>query len=526
MKRTLALVLALLMLAASMMTAGCAETTLPISEKPITLSCWVLDVNNSGKFADSKLWDWLAEKTNIHFDVTVFSMSQQEALQLRFATLEDLPDVALRLDMDAGLLADACEGGFLVELTDELLQEHAPYWYHFLQENPQASTMTRGYRVGLPNVNYVEYVGNLRDQLLLNKVWLDELDLEVPTTVKEFTAVLQAFKDNAGKGSIPEEAIPFYYQWNHRITGMFDVLGFWGVTVTNVNWLAVKDGKVVFQAVNPQIKEPIKYLAELYAKGLTPAESFTDDRNMSIARTSSETPYIGFFTSFNNSKPDTYIPVAPMDTETGVKPVIRKQEFTYEGRDDFLIFSHNPYIPETLRLIDWMASDPEATANFQLGMQGYYWDYDENGKITPFSTEKGEEIKAKVGEEEYKLNSGFGNFIAGIRAEDFYAHYNDIGYEDPTSRAWAYENIYKDYVPQGETNYRSASTGDEDLDQRRKDLAVDIDNLRSTTLARWITGQGDIDAEWDAYVQKMNDLGLEEYLRLCQQGYDTLGLNQ
>ena len=54
---------------------------------------------------------------------------------------------------------------------------------------------------------------------------------------------------------------------------------------------------------------------------------------------------------------------------------------------------------------------------------------------------------------------------------------------------------------------------------------MDIDNLRSTTLARWITGQGDIDAEWDAYVKQMNDLGLQEYLALWQQAYDTLGLN-
>ena len=80
-------------------------------------------------------------------------------------------------------------------------------------------------------------------------------------------------------------------------------------------------------------------------------------------------------------------------------------------------------------------------------------------------------------------------------------------------------------MPQGETNWRKASTGDTDLDQRRGDLQVDIDNLRSTTLARWITGQGDIDAEWDAYVKQMNDLGLQEYLALWQQAYDTLGLN-
>lgn len=525
MKRILVLVLTLAMLTASMATAASAEGTLPLSAEPITLSCWVLDVNNEGKFADSKLLDWVFEKTNIRLDMTVFSMSQQEALNLRLATLEDLPDMALRLDMNSDLLADACEGGFIVELTDALLQEYAPHWAQFLAENPQADTLHRGYRVGLPNVDYVEYTGNLRDLLLMNKVWLDELNLAVPTTVSEFTAVLQAFKDNAGKGTIPKEAIPFYYQWDHRITGMFDVLGFWGITVTQTNWLAVDNGKVVFQGVNPAIKEPLKYLAQLYQKGLTPAESFTDDRNMSIARTSSETPYLGFFTAFNNPNPDVYIPVAPMDTETGVKPVIRKQEFTSSGRDDFVVFSGNQHLRETLALADWLGSDPEAVANFQLGMQGYCWDWDENGKITPFTEEEKAAVRERVGEEDWKRNTGFGNFICGIRAADFYADYNDVSYNDPTSRAWAYANIYKDYVPQGETNFRKASTGDADKDQRRSDLQVEIDNLRSSMLARWITGQGDIDAEWDGYVKQMEELGLEEYLALWQQAYDTLGLN-
>ncbi len=525
MKRILVLVLTLALLATSLTATASAETKLPLSEEPITLSCWVLDVNNEGKFADSKLLDWVFEKTNIRLDMTVFSMSQQEALNLRLATLEDLPDMALRLDMNSDLLADACEGAFIVELTDALLQEYAPHWAQFLAENPQADTLHRGYRVGLPNVDYVEYTGNLRDLLLMNKVWLDELNLAVPTTVSEFTAVLQAFKDNAGKGTIPKEAIPFYYQWDHRITGMFDVLGFWGITVTQTNWLAVDNGKVVFQGVNPAIKEPIKYLAELYRLGLTPAESFTDDRNMSIARTSSETPYLGFFTAFNNPNPDVYIPVAPMDTETGVKPVIRKQEFTSSGRDDFVVFSGNQHLRETLALADWLGSDPEAVANFQLGMQGYCWDWDENGKITPFTEEEKAAVRERVGEEDWKRNTGFGNFICGIRAADFYADYNDVSYNDPTSRAWAYANIYKDYVPQGETNFRKASTGDADKDQRRSDLQVEIDNLRSSMLARWITGQGDIDAEWDGYVKQMEELGLEEYLALWQQAYDTLGLN-
>ena len=59
MKRILVFALTLAMLLASMTPMASADVTLPISETPITLSCWVLDVNNKGKFADSKLLDWV-----------------------------------------------------------------------------------------------------------------------------------------------------------------------------------------------------------------------------------------------------------------------------------------------------------------------------------------------------------------------------------------------------------------------------------------------------------------------------------
>lgn len=86
MKRVLCLVLVCLLVPLYGFAEGVPSSTqtLPISEEPITLEAWVLDVNNTGNLADSPLWDWLAEKTNVRFEVTAFSMSQQEALQLMF----------------------------------------------------------------------------------------------------------------------------------------------------------------------------------------------------------------------------------------------------------------------------------------------------------------------------------------------------------------------------------------------------------------------------------------------------------
>ena len=522
MKRTLCLLLALI-LTLLLLPAG-AEVTLPISKDPITLTVWFMDINGDCSDLNGRaIWDYIEEKTNIRLDITTFSVTQQEALNLRMSTLDEaLPDIIMRHGIPENLIYDAYEGGFIIELTDELLKENAPFWAAFLEEHPESDYRISGKRLEVLEINYDASVGNLRDQLLLNKVWLDELGLDVPTTTTELKNVLQAFKDHAGEGSIPAEAFPYYYQWDQHITSPFDVLAFWGVPTRKNHWLAVEDGKVIYQGVNPAIKEPLKYLRELYELGLTPAESFTDDRQTSIARTTSETPYIGFMGSYNNPLPSVYIPVAPMDTETGIKPIMRKQEFSYTTSRYFMLTSSNKYIAESLRLIDWLSTDIEALSNMAYGMHGVYWDFDENGLVQPYTNEQLEAKKAELGEEEF-TRQGTGQ-LPTIKADYYFSHYHNVLADDPNSRQWAYENIYKNYVWEG-YNYVEASTGDPDLDQRRKDLATELTNLRTTTLAGWVTGKGDIDAEWDAYVEQMNKLGLQEYLELCQRGYDTLGWN-
>ena len=61
----------------------------------------------------------------------------------------------------------------------------------------------------LPKVAETGINLKMRDEWMINVKWLDELGLDMPTNTDEFYEVLKAFKDNAGKGSIPENVIPW-----------------------------------------------------------------------------------------------------------------------------------------------------------------------------------------------------------------------------------------------------------------------------------------------------------------------------
>ena len=50
---------------------------------------------------------------------------------------------------------------------------------------------------------------------------------------------------------------------------------------------------------------------------------------------------------------------------------------------------------------------------------------------------------------------------------------------------------------------------------------ANINNIIDNYWSLWMTGESDIDADWDAYVQSVNDAGLQEILRIRQKAFDT-----
>jgi len=53
-------------------------------------------------------------------------------------------------------------------------------------------------------------------------------------------------------------------------------------------------------------------------------------------------------------------------------------------------------------------------------------------------------------------------------------------------------------------------------------IGTDLTNLRKITFAKWISGKGDIDKEWDDFVASNKKLGLDKWLELKQKAYDLV----
>lgn len=522
MKKFLVLILAVAMLV-SFSAVSVAEgeydggitnaTGYPITVEPITLTAWVGTNSYRVDMDKTNVWDYVFEKTNIRLEV--IEVTDSEQIGLAFASRE-YPDIMFAGPSTAQL-NDAAKAGDLVCFDD--YADLLPTWNAFFEKYPlvkATEALDDGKIYSVPFCNFLESDRLLRDMWLVNKTWLDTAGVDVPTTTQEFYDAMVAIQEHAGEDTIPENVQPVYFFFDNYIGGQFDFYGSFGVYVSTDDYLAVIDDEVVFQALNPDIKEPLKYLQSLYQAGLVMPESFTDDYNTYLTRVASNPLQVATFGSFNNTNLTEAVAIAPLDAENGSKPVMRKQTYVGAPSHAFQIFSKCEYPAAAIRLAEFLVDEAEHNATILRGRQGIFWEYTEDGKIEDILWTNDVETML-----ENSLSCGLWNSIAGFRDTEWYANYYDANEYVENHRSWAWTNIYKNYICDWAESYVS-TTLDANSEAMMKQYGTDIANYRKTTFARWITTDADIDAEWDEYVEKINELNVDEWLSYKQEAYDLL----
>lgn len=489
---------------------------LPITTEPITLTAVVKANALFPDMSTTNVLKTIADATNITLDIEV--LQEADKIDLMFAS-GDFPDLMLRTDASANQMSTAVDSGYFVEL-EPLLEQYAPTWYQFMQENVlvyNSSLATDGKLYGLPYYDVDPSGRNLRDQWIIMESWLEELNLEVPTTTEAYKAALTAIKENAGTGSIPADVIPYYFFFDSYIGGQFDIYGSFGVYVTSGDYLYVDNGVVKDQSTNPDIKEPLKYLRDLYAAGLIPPEVFTDDWNSYVAKITSDPAIVGSYTSYANRQMEDAVAMKPLDSGNGKTPLMRSQAYTPAPANVAIITTTNQYPVATTRLFEAIAADTDLMIDVGRGTQGIVWDYDEDGKAYfHFWEENQDEWNANT------KDLGLQNSFIGLFDTDFYENtWKDINLEVENSRTWAYYNVYEDCVMPNEAVYVSGSLEADDTNTMNQ-YGTDLGTLRKTTFADFITGKQDIDASWDSYVAQMERIGLADFVALKQKAYDLV----
>ena len=197
--------------------------------------------------------------------------------------------------------------GTFIDLTPYITPEVMPHLSAILESHPEiraAITMNDGKIYGLPAGEQMGTAGIGREKdysifsipqfAMINKVWLDDLGLAIPTTLDELHDVLVAFRDNDMSAKIYHNdagsTIPMSTGFDEWCWGQNVFYAGFGFT----NWIndvcmdlvVNKDGVVNFVSDDDNYRAAITYFHDWYAEGLMDLEMFSQDTNQLIAKCS------------------------------------------------------------------------------------------------------------------------------------------------------------------------------------------------------------------------------------------------
>jgi len=464
----------------------------------------------------------VAENSVMDYTDMPYFKAMEEDIGVRFE-LEEMSNTKVALMFSSGSYVDvlfgspctdsqimiAANSGDVVELTDDMMSQHAPTWKKFFEENKDyfnAAKFDGNKLYSLPYIRSLSTDRGVRDVWWINQKWLNELNLNMPTTLADFKNVLRAFKANAGKGSIPEKTIPWYLAVNSIIGGQFDFFGSYGLPVYDYTYTGVDDsGKIVSFATDTRLKTAIKEMNTMFNEGLITKEAITDDGNsyMNRVNTKADVPYIGVFTAYWTPMED-YVPMTLFQSTAGVEPFIRQQPLGVI-RNRTVIFSSCKYPEKVLAAMEWVVQEKNQMY-LDFGEEGSGWDYDSaTGKYTVHNGDSDTYVTP-------------GNAISGLLNYRF-----EGKVEFDSDHAWYKRQqaieLYKGHMIDLKNlvpplSFSSASQ------EKVEQYKTSFQSYIGQTTKKWVEGTTNIDSDWNAYVAQVKKLGVDDYVALLQEAYD------
>ncbi len=480
----------------------------------------------------------LQEEAGIRIDWNTMSESLAEQVNIRIAG-GDLPDAFIAVGFNNYDISRYGDDGTFIDLSPYLTEEYMPNLCKILEENPdirRAITMDDGYIYGLPSGERMGTAGigaeedysiyTIPQFSMINKAWLDELGLEVPTTLDELHTALKAFKDNdmSAKyyGNAPGSTIPMstgFDQWCWGQNIFYAGFGFtnWPNDVCN-DLVLNEDGKVEFVCTSDEYRAALTYFHDWYAEGLMDVEMFSQDDTQLISKCSQG--YVGVSTWWyieelmgDYAKDYVFLPI--LDGPDGTHNVtVRTGGPISSGNLNITKACKSP--ANLLKYFDkWYA--PENVMQLHYGSIGsYFTEQDENGVWLSITDE---ESREKFGKSAGELRGEQEVYGPKLILSDYYL--TTFKMEDRAiERLTDLNEFWMPFVDSSVTYpVDCVFTGEEldDIDWYK----ADFESAVSEQEGLWLKNGGPDDAEWEAYVEKLKKkCGMDKLLKVYQEAYD------
>lgn len=474
-----------------------------ITKDPLELSIHLL-LGGSSFDDEWVVFQEAAKQTNVSLKGTISKSitDRKEIFNLMMAS-GDLADVVSALK---GEFEQFGEQGAFIPLND-LIDEHAPNIKKFFETYPEVrkiATAADG------NIYYIPFKpdGEAATGWFIRQDWLKNVGLDTPKTVDEYYAALKAFKEQDPNGNGKADEIPYF----HGATsfGVYFLLSLWDSTKE----FYVDGGEVKFGPLDPQFKTGMTNLAKWYQEGLIDQEIFT--RGGSARETllgdnigGSTHDWFGSTAGFNNSVgekvPDfEFLPIAPPASASGV---VAEYDFRATVRDlGWGISSENEHPVETIKYFDYFFTE-EGRRLMNFGVEGLTYNMVDGKPVFTDELLAESNIVDKL-KKEY-----------GVQVE--VGFHQDFEYEKQWMNEIALEGV-NEYLDNGYIvqNRLPNLNYTQEEQARIQELLGPINTFRDETGQKWILGAESVEEGYDAFVNQLKQMNIEELLEIYNTAYD------
>ena len=467
------------------------------------------------------IFQLLEERTHVHIDFEQIPQADwSEKISLELGADVDLPDALYSAyALTSNDLINYSAQGILLAL-DGYIDEYMPNFKKVLEEHPEvkaAVTAPDGHIYSLPFVKYDGLTGKIPENMFINKVWLDNLGLEAPKTIEDLETVLTAFKEKDANGNgDPNDEIPMTFKFlgsQRDLGGLFGMFGYADNLYSGQHHFVVDDGKVIFVPATEGYHNACRYLYDhFFSKGLIDLEGFTMDKATYNAQNQGEVANIGVFHAWNifdlgQVHMDEYQPLAPMLGPDGTTSWGYVSSSGIEALG--LVITHACQNPEYLLMWADQMFDYEIAMQMEYGMVGLNLVDNGDGTYSYAATPEG------MTYDEFLFGNTYPDSCLAL-FDDFYA--TMLPFPDS---AKAKDKINNElYLPVATAIYYPTLLFSEEDNDRISLIGTDIISYAESKRASWLA-YGGVDEEWDEYIKRLNDMGLEEYTKIYQDTYDV-----
>ncbi|MDR2135585.1 MAG: extracellular solute-binding protein [Treponema sp.] len=509
--------------AAGLQALGFKETGFPIVSQPYTLKVMIGSATGYANrdSDDTEIARKLESQTGIHieWERAGNDWATQKALVLASGALPDVFWAQLLDSNDINLNSD-----LFVPMNDLIDKYGANLKAIFAQDTffAKVGRETNGLIYGLP-YKLPDYMPE-RHVSFINQQWLDTLKLGMPTTTEEFYQALKAFKTGDPNGNGKADEIPMTVTGLWGDASLIDFFYAFGVRPSYgaVEKIMVTDGKVQHIAAHPGFKDAIAWFHKLYSEGLLDQEMFTQGNTVRSAKTNPTEP-----PALVGVSVDTWLRTSGIVEQWSMLRPLKGPKGDYGWR----------ITPNDLQIRKYGAEISSSTKHPEIAFRWLDNLYDQDISLQVFYGAFGPPL-VKNNDGTYTRKSAPANFPGNWT----YAYGYNTGAPQYTSAAVDAKIISESSaVPPKNpillTNYKrdiympyetpTYSTHIPFTDEESRELSVlvtDIDTVITQQAAVWVTAGG-VEKEYDAFIQRLNGMGLPRLVQIYQTAYDRFQQN-